>query len=366
MNKKLIAAAVAAAVASPAAFASATMYGKFHTSVDMTDADDVQDNWSMESRASRLGIKGSEDLGNGLKAIYQAEFSVQTDGNDGGVGQDGGDGWGGQRNTFIGLAGGFGTFLVGRHDTPMKVAFYGAGTELLGDSALDLSLSNSLQPRKQGVAPIGVFSEYRADNAIAYVSPNFAGFTLAAAVIPGEDSGIATTSTTAKLLSTGKIVTSKNVNANDRDGIADHYSLGLMYAGGGLKASAGYQSTEAGGEDQDTMQIGGSYTFGAFKVGAHYEDTENFAFVKGDDYTAWALVGKATFGNNALSLIYTDSELDADNGNDVETDGWGVAAEHNFSKRTKVYAAYAADSRDFTGGNDQDVDKFSLGMIHSF
>ena len=361
MNRKLLAAAIAATVvAAPSAFAEQVIYGQFHTSVDMTDAEDSQDNWSMESRASRLGFKGSEDLGNGLKAIYQAEFSVQTDGNDGGVGQDGGDGWGGQRNTFIGLAGGFGTFLIGRHDTPMKVAFYAAGNELLGDSIIDLNTSNSLTPVKTNATPIGVFSEYRADNAIAYVSPNFSGFSAAFAVIPGEDSGVGG--------APGNL---------DRADLANHYSVGLMYAGGGLKASAGWQNTDLHGRDgnpatspQETIQVGASYTFGAFSVGGQYETTDNYRGVDDNDYTAWAVTGKATFGNNAISVLYTDSEADAAALTagavaDLETSGWGVAAEHNFSKRTKVYAAYAADSRDFTGG-DQDVDVFSLGMIHKF
>lgn len=361
MNKKLLAAAVAAAVvAAPAAFADSVVYGKFHTSLDMVDAEDDQDNWEMNSRSSRLGFKGSEDLGNGLKAIYQAEFSVGTDG---GQGQGNhGDGWGSQRNTFIGLAGGFGTFLVGRHDTPMKVAFYGSGNERLGDSIIDLNTRNNLVPSKTEGAPIGVFSEYRASNAIAYISPNLSGFTAAVAVIPGEDSGVG----------------DADAGNPGRDGIADHYSLGLMYGGGGLKASAGYQMTDPGNaatgapavDKQKTMQLGGSYEFGAFSVGAQYESTDNYAFVDGDEYTAWALTAKAKFGNNAISAVYTDSELDQDAAGapTVETTGWGLAAEHNLSKRTKVYAAYAADSRDNfqPNGDDQDVDAFSIGMIHKF
>jgi predicted porin len=364
MNKKLLAAAVAAAaVATPVAFADSVVYGKFHTSVDNVDIDDSlengQDNWAMASRSSRLGFKGSEDLGNGLKAIYQAEFSVQTDGNDGADGQDGGDGWGGQRNTFIGLAGGFGTFLVGRHDTPMKVAFYASGNELLGDSILDLNTSNSLQPVKQNTAPIGVFSEFRADNGIAYITPNFSGFSAAFAVIPGEDSGVG------------------GAGDRGRDGIADHYSVGVMYAGGGLKASAGYQMTDPGDgplggiletDKQKTFQVGASYAFGAFQIGGQYETTDNYQWADGNDYEAWAVTGKATFGNNAFSVLYTNSSADEEVNSGVtnlDTDGWGVAAEHNFSKRTKVYAAYAADSRDFDG-DDQDADVFSLGMIHSF
>ncbi len=376
MNKKLLAAAVAAAVvAAPAAFAQATMYGKMHTSIDSVDVDNGADNKQVNSRASRVGIKGSEDLGNGLKAIYQAEFSVASDGNDGASGQDGGDGWGGQRNTFIGLAGEFGTFLVGRHDTPAKVAFYGAGTEVLGDSAIDLNrnsgiLNGTLKNFAEGLganvtagtngksdkSPIGVFSEFRADNAIAYVSPSFSGFTFAGAIIPGEEGN----------------------SGLEEDGLADHWSVGLIYGGNGLKVGAGYQKTEVGGVDQKVKQIGASYTMNNLTVGAHYEDTDNFGQVDGNDYKAWAVTGKMAFGNNAIGVVYTDSELDADSGYlavpglesagvDLDTKGWGVSLEHNFSKRTKAYAAYASDDRDYSGPtDDEDADVFSLGMIHNF
>jgi len=350
MNKKLLAAAVTAAVfAAPAAFAESTMYGKFHTSVDYSDpVGGGNQNYLVSSRASRLGFKGSEDLGEGLKAIFQAEFSVSTDG---GNGQTSGNGWGGQRNTFIGLAGGFGTLLVGRHDTPMKVAFYGAGVETLGDSVIDLNLSNSLTPSKSDAAPIGVFSEYRADNAIAYISPNFSGFTFVGAVIPGEDKA------------------GGNVPGDDRDGIADHYSLGAIWSGAGLKVGGGFQETTAKDVDQQTWQLGASYTMNAFTVGAQYEDTDNFGFGDGDDYTAWAVTGKFTFGNNAISAVYTDSELDTAAGSaasDSDTSGWGLSAEHNFSKRTKVYVAYAHDEDDEKPNDSGNATQASLGMIHNF
>ena len=380
MNKKLLAAAVAAAVvAAPAAFAESTVYGKFHTSIDSNDFEDGSDNYTVKSRSSRIGFKGSEDLGGGLKAIYQAEFSVQTDGNDGGNGQDGGDGWGGQRNTFIGLSGGFGTFLVGRHDTPTKIAFYGAGNERLGDSIIDLNPG--------GNAPIGVFTEYRADNAIAYVSPSFSGFTFAAAVIPGEecDSG----DTRGTCASSGD---------HAADGIADHFSLGLIYKGNGVRASIGYEEFDNQGRgvriagnrnlddlditgqgasienaDIEVLQIGASYTMNNFSIGAHWQDTDideqgaGTALAGSDvEYTAWAITGKATFGNNAISLVWTDSETEVDGSEAFETTGWGVAAEHNFSKRTKAYVAYASNEEDVSGGDDNDDDVFSLGMIHNF
>lgn len=348
MNKKLIAAAVAAAMVAPAAaLAEATLYGKIHTSVDSVDIDNSGtsvgdiDNYQVNSRASRIGVKGSEDLGNGLKAIYKFETAIASDG-------DGGP-FGSQRNTYVGLSGGFGTFLVGRHDTPAKIAYYATGNERLNDSIIDLDSSAN--------SPIGVFTVARVNDALIYVSPNFGGFTLAAGGFAGEQSGTST------------------AFENDNDGLADGRSVGLMYNGHGLKAGVSYEEFDDTGElvgasanDRETMQAGASYTFGAFSIGGQYEDSENFGFAD-NDYEAWAVTAKASFGNNALSLVYTDSELDAPGtASDTDTDGWGVAAEHNFSKRTKVYAAYAAGETDNgTGGSaDVDDDRFSLGMIHNF
>jgi predicted porin len=161
-------------------------------------------------------------------------------------------------------------------------------------------------------------------------------------------------------------------SANDNDGIADHYSLGLMYSGNGLKAGLGYEKlvalTNAPGAEVDyTMwQLGASYTMNNFSIGAQYEDASDYGFVQNQDYTAWAVTGKASFGNNGISLVYTDSERDpSGSNNEVETSGWGVAAEHNFSKRTMVYAAYATNETD-DGTDKVDDDVFSLGMIHNF
>jgi hypothetical protein len=79
MNKKLIAAAIAAAIAAPtAALANdVTIYGVAHLSIDYLDTDALSsDGFDVASRASRLGFKGTEDLANGLKAIWKMEFQV--------------------------------------------------------------------------------------------------------------------------------------------------------------------------------------------------------------------------------------------------------------------------------------------------
>jgi predicted porin len=147
-----------------------------------------------------------------------------------------------------------------------------------------------------------------------------------------------------------------------------------MYSGNGLKASAGYEALDnqaggisagAGNEDMKTWQLGASYTMNAFSFGGVYQDTTSYKWVNNRDYTAWALTGKWTAGNNAVALLYTNSK-DKQALGDVKTDGWGISGEHNFSKRSKVYAAYAYNKEKPILGSDVKDQVFSLGMIHNF
>ena len=130
MKKNLIALAVAAAVAAPAAvMADATVYGKINMSIDSQD-DGSESGLFHSSNDSRMGFKGSEDLGNGLSTIYQVE--VDLDGS--GPGAD--LAWqNGLRNTYIGVASNWGTVLTGKHDTPYKIV--GRKLDLFGDTRGD-------------------------------------------------------------------------------------------------------------------------------------------------------------------------------------------------------------------------------------
>ena len=349
MNKKLIAVAIAAAVAAPAAMAGdTTLYGKVHVSIDSFDNDaDGTDNMQVNDRGSRLGVKGSEDLGNGLKAIFKYEMSYDV---------DGGAAITGARNSYLGLAGDFGTLLVGRHDSPAKVAFYATGAELLGDSVVQLTSSNETG----GMLNI---EETRANNAIAYVSPSFSGVTAAVAIMPGEGSA-----------------------ATGNDGLADGWSAGVMYKGHGLKAGLGYEDTDDLGGTNTGMtlyNIGATYSIDAFTFGGVYQNQE--AAAGGAESDMYALVGKAKFGNNEIMALYGKTENNAAqaaaslaaNGAGYggrEGDAFGIAVAHKMSKRTKVYAAYASKDVDgaatgmaSVGSNEYGQGgEFSLGMIHKF
>jgi len=351
MNKKLIAAAIAAVVAAPAAVAAdTTLYGKFHMSISSND-NGATDNYTVNSNTSRFGIKGSEDLGDGLKAIFKWENQVNLDAN---------NGIAAGRNAYVGLSGGWGTFLVGKHDTPAKVAFYASGTDFLGDSVIDL---NSIT---KGSAGNKTFTEVRANNAIAYISPNFSGVTVAVAMVPGEGG------------------TTSNPPAstdNPANGLADAYSLAVIYGGGGLKVGIGYEvftgdlndalnPATTGLSDQKMWQVGASYTFGDFTIGANYEDISDLGGVNTNSSTSWAIAGKANFGNNYVVINYGNydhSRTGETAANTLDATGFGIGVGHKFSKRTQVYAAYRSTNTDGNAANlNKDTSTFALGMIHTF
>ncbi len=339
MNKKLIAAAIAAVVAAPAVSAAdTTLYGKAHVDLRYSDPGAAKNFYSVNSNASRLGVKGSEDLGDGLKAIFGYEMGYNI--SDGAAKHTAAQSATSQisaRNAYVGLAGGFGTVLMGRHDTPAKVGFYATGNDVIGDSIVDFN-------------KIG-FLEFRLDNAVAYISPNMSGFTFAGAIVPGE-------------------------GRNNRTGLADAYSLTAIYAGGGLKASVGYEVaskntvlgasgtgalTTIGTRDHKMWQVGASYTFGDFMVGAEWEGDTHLAgsAAKRD---VWGLVGKYTMGNNYIMANYGEQKLKPGIGK-VTTKRFGIGIGHKFSKRTQVYAAYASQNNPTPV---KDTSDFALGMIHTF
>ena len=182
MNKNILAIAIAAAVATPSAFAAATVYGVAHMSVDsVTNAANGAENGSqtnVASNSSRLGIKGSEDLGAGLKAVYQFETTIALDG------ESTTGGWGGQRNSFVGLGGGFGTVMLGIHDTPYKLV--GRKYDMFGDQIGDmrnLTAGGTTGNIKDttGALTGAVINDssagfdLRPQNVIAYATPTFNG-----------------------------------------------------------------------------------------------------------------------------------------------------------------------------------------------
>jgi len=351
MNMKFLTAAIAAAMITPLAVQAAgsgpTVYGKLHVSTDHVDYDEAArgDYWQVESRASRLGVKGSEDLGGGLKAIYKMEFEVDI------ADESGADNIT-ARNQYVGLSNSMGTLLLGRHDTPYKVV---TGKDMFSDTIADWNKLGFTGGAK------GIVEDKRANNAIMYISPSFNGLTMSALVSPGED--------------------------NTDDGIDDFYtSLGAKYANGPLYLAAAYEETEFDGDDganpanddETRWRVYGSYKIGDFKLGAMYQDTESENNLKDVDAQAWQLQGTYSMGSNVLKVAYQEGEIDDDRAASAaydapEYDAFVAALEHHFSKRTYAYALYTqSDTNDDAqnaasrASGSEDWDAFSLGMVHKF
>lgn len=358
MNKKLLAIAVASAIAAPmAANASdVTIYGKMHYSWDFIDthdaANDGTDDATGVTRASRLGFKGSEDLGDGMKAVYQIETGIN-----GNVGS---------RNTFVGLAGGFGTVVMGRHDTPYKIST--GSLDIFADTIADY---NGVVGNVNG----SIRFDERVPQTVAYITPDFSGFTGAIARV------------------------SAKVNEGAGAEESNAWSMAGMYKNGPLFGALAYQTVNDGAlafsaagigsasavgtnDKSKAWKLGLGYDFGMAKVGFVYEkiSSENKTVVDKKD---WLLNAAVPMGNNTIKFEYGRNGDNA-NVNDTGSSMWALGVDHKFSKRTSVYALYAAQNNDrlatygmYSGDSGvgtgaansaagNDVTALSVGIVHNF
>lgn len=340
MKKSLIALAVAGVVAAPAAFAATAnvdVYGVVSISLEDTNASNVD--MQVTDRQSRIGFKGTEDLGGGLKAVWQVEQAISA--NAGGQ-----DGVGGatlaNRNSFIGMGGGFGTVLMGRHDTPYKLTTAGK-LDIFADTMADVNgagnLNNATAPRdatkSAAVQLVSAAHDIRASNAIAYISPNFSGVTVAAALVAGNaDLGVNST---------------------------DAYSLSATYENGPIYGALGYQSLKAvavGTDDNDAWKLGVGYKFGDAKVGFVYENVDPTGTAT--DRKSWVMNGVYTMGPIALKAQYgqVNNKIAADQSK------FSLGADYNLSKRTTAFLVWDKNDTDTAGVSD--LNGWALGMKHAF
>lgn len=311
MQKKLIALAVAGLVSAPAfAQSNVTVYGRMD--IGVFSQDDVNGNsvttvqnsgWT----TSRLGFKGSEDLGNGLKAIFQIESRLRNDGdNDLNT----------NRDTFVGLTGGFGTLIAGRNSTPLNAWL------------MDYDASGSNAFRHTNVNLAGAL-EVRVSNSVVYAAPKMGGLDAAVLYAPDENDGV------------------KN----------DVYGIGLQYKTGPLAAFYTFHAVD---NVVDNHAVGGLYDFGVAKVMATYI-FNSFEAANTEDETAWSLGVNAPIGAGVIGLGYTaQSDIAGIDGNDVDV--WALTYKHNLSKRTYAYTGYQRQDPD---GGDA-IDTFGVGIAHSF
>jgi predicted porin len=345
MKKSLLALVVLSAFAGTAsAQSNVTLYGLADVGIGMADTDEPGSSntvnvFSGVQSSSRFGVRGSEDLGGGLKAMFNIEAGVDFD-----IGSASSQFWG--RRAVVGLAGSFGEVRLGRDFTPGYLA---AGTT----DVMDLGLfGNWLDFSDNG----GITK--RASNGLYYTG-TFGGLTLRAMYATGEADG-----------------------ANAPKGAGDVYGLSGVYASGPLTLQAYFQTGEfdngTGATDNvDEAGIGAQYRFGAFRAALNYGMAETDLPGGGVNHEAIGLGLGLKLGEGEVLFNYVQQEVDL--AGDPETKSFGIAYVHPLSKRTNLYASYGQlkneGGADFSlrsagfgvgGTANADPQAFAVGVRHRF
>jgi GBP family porin len=329
MKKTLIALAAVAASSAALAQSSVTLYGIVDQSVESVKGNNsVTRVTSNNHTSSRFGLRGTEDIGGGLKGKFQLESGLGVD-----VGSSGNiNSTNGQtvrffdRAAWLGLEGGFGELRLGRQDTPIG-AIVGNTAILGGQSYDDFSIINT------SANPAFANSKYRrADNAVTYILPK---------LVDGLTAQLQYSFAVGSSSATGTEA------ANDDNGKA--YGLGLQYRAGDFGAGLGYlnaKANTAGTVKDKSVVVYASYDFGPAKLTGYLNQ----------DSTTGAAEDLRLYGlrvdvpvNKELALQASVSQVqDQTKGAAVEDDATIVALKgtYSLSKRTAVYGLFTTVSND--------------------
>ncbi|KRC08561.1 hypothetical protein ASE11_22590 [Hydrogenophaga sp. Root209] len=308
MKKTLIALAVLAASGAAMAQSSVTLYGIADAGI-FKDKGQSADMRSGGLNSSRLGFKGTEDLGGGLSAIFQLEQGIDlTSGAASGFG----------RQAYVGLAGGFGTFKMGN--------VYSAYDDIAANAALGF---DSGKFDSQDIFGSMGYASNPGSN-VYYASPSFGGFSGAV---------------------------SSSVNTLKQDSTSVH----LKYEGGPLYVGLGYQDdSDLAGKGKYTI-LNGSYDFGVAKLLLAYGNS-NVAAAGGDtddvSIGAEVPVGPAL----VVSVGYARSEPDVG----ASRSGFTLMGNYSLSKRTIVYAGFRNDNAAAVAAGVGVDSRFGVGIRHAF
>lgn len=336
MKKTLIALAALAATSASFAQSTVTLSGTLDVGIEKRFSGDATRMTSNRNGTSNWTLSGAEDLGGGLKAVFQVSTAFNVD--DGTTTSANALG---NNGMFVGLTGGFGTLRAGR---PVNT-LYGNAMFANGTKGVSLHDSNSVLSNLVANAGNSVY----VSNAVQYHSPRFAGFQVQVEYAPSEFSG-----------------------ADAGTGLAVRYDGGPLsasitnYTGAGTAAVVGPPAVAANLSPKSVTQLAAAYDFSVAKVFFTYRDQSGLA---SNADTGYALGVTAPVGPGSLYASYNVREQ-------ATSDARTIIAGYKYllSKRTQAYvniarrnAAYAAGTA--TGGNTVPTDSstgFGFGLQHNF
>ena len=329
MQKKLIALAIAG-LASSAAFAQSnvTVYGVADLTFESVSATGAtlgasKGNFTRtNSNSSYVGFKGTEDLGDGLKAVFQIETTFTGDT---GVWSASG------RDSYVGLAGGFGTVVLGNLTGPTRAI--GNRMEVLpGNTGIGNAVSLLANPLN-GIASTGTTGTFdtRLPSTVAYISPTFNGFN----VILGYSSGENKTNNNA---AAGAALNTKT------------FDLGVNYVNGPIDLGFAHGKVDSG-----SNSLGGGAT-----IGTGVDEIKNNRF--GAAYN---------FGVAKVTFQYNKQTIDFGNGTDIDAKSYSLQGSFNVSSSGALIGSYTV-AKDLTGNNaavagisDNGAKLVTVGYLHN-
>jgi predicted porin len=320
--KKQFALGLLAAVAATGAFAqsSVTVYGRLNVTVESIKVgEDGDRQGDVHNNSSRIGFKGTEDLGGGLKAGFQIEHGFDPT-----TGTASSTFWGRQSEVWVG--GNFGKVRLG---TFTSEAYY-ATADYISMHNHDTGDSSD------------AFYAYVGNNSnkVGYASPDISGLTFHASVAEGA----------------GKVPGPEQGKSGE---LAVNYDKGPLHLGAGYGKKA----------EQKQFAIRGLYEFGPFVVGAYVQrDTNAYSpspsLIHLGDRTTFRLAGMYAMGASEFH-VNVGRAGEYDNVADSEATQVTLGYNYNLSKRTKVYGYYTRVNDD-VGIYGGDYDAFALGIRHNF
>ncbi|WP_270174948.1 porin [Diaphorobacter sp. ED-3] len=304
MKKSLIALAVLAASGAAMAQSSVTLFGIVDTAFGYVDnanaaGDSVYGLSTSGNATSRLGFRGVEDLGGGLKAGFWLEGEIFGDNGNAA-------GFNFQRRSTVSLAGGFGEVRLGRDLTPGYSKFI--SYDLFGQVGIGQFMGWSNWYGTSGDA-----NGIRSSNMISYYTPNFSGFT--AGLGYGFD--------------------------EQTSGKAGRYVGGYVaYENGPLGVAVSYdQRNLAADVDRNALTVAGSYNLNVVKLNAIVQQTKDDVPGASDrKVNAYALGASAPVGAGEVKLQYALYDQKAI---DSKAHQISLGYVHNLSKRTALYGTVA-------------------------
>lgn len=341
MKRKLLALAAMTVAAGASAQSSVTIFGVVDASVAhiSTSGKSVTGIASGGNASSRLGFRGVEDLGNGLKAGFWLEGGVNVD--------DGGTGFKFDRRSTISLMGGFGELRLGRDKTPVYQVlenFHPFGDAGMGAINAHNLISGSAIGTAEGSDP------KRFSNAISYLLPKLGGVYGQLSHSFGEKAG--------------------------NNSLASGTGLNLGYKSGPVNVAVGYNIARGGtastGVDYKTYNLGASYEVAGITPMLLIA-SERGSNKRVDLYSFGV---KAKLGNGELRAAYTMYKDKKQNNADSKRLALGYG--YKLSKRTEIYTTVARLNNDAaatrklgsslspTPNKGKNLMGYEIGLRHSF